>query len=231
MMRTSLAASDHQWTLIGYSNLLARLQGLRVPVISLHEFADGDRGVWLRHDVELDLGAAIAVARVENSAGFRSSYFVCPESPFIDAGNGNLRDWARELKGLGHSVSLHMLLGAGIGALQERVEEAAWKVGIDPPESLTFHAPGLDAEILAQAPGGELVYGRLGAQRCVYLSDSTSRWRWGSPWDVDLLGKPSQLLTHPFWWAGNRSRVVSLCRESDFHAAFLPQFKTEVLGL
>lgn len=220
-----------QWNLAGYSALLDHLLSAGAPTIELNEFAAGESGVWLRHDVEIDLAAAVDVAKLEAAAQVRSWYFVCPESPFIRTQLGHLNSWAKELLSLGHVVSLHMFLGGGMDALDVRVARAAELVGIEPPSALTFHAPGLDAEILAQAPRGAMVYQQLAAQSCQYLSDSTSRWRWGDPWTSEFSGRPTQLLTHPFWWNGDRSRVTSLCKDSADHAAFLPQFRSEVLGL
>jgi hypothetical protein len=231
MTQIGAEARRMQWNLAGYSALLDHLSSVGAPTIGLPEFAAGAPGVWLRHDVEIDLEAAVDVARLEADAEVRAWYFVCPESPFIRTQLGRLNIWAKELLSLGHVVSLHMFLGGGMDGLDVRVARAAERVGIEPPSALTFHAPGLDAEILAQAPGGAFVYKRLAAQSCQYLSDSTSRWRWGDPWTSEFAGRSTQLLTHPFWWNGDRSRVTNLCQNSADHAAFLPQFRSEVLGL
>jgi hypothetical protein len=219
------------WSAVGYRDLLEHLRSSSVRTYDLQEFSDGEEGVWLRHDVEIDLSAALRIATVEADLGARAWYFLCVESPFVHARPDVLRQWAFNIQSLGHVVSLHMLLGPGLEPLEDRIRSAIDQLGIESPGALTFHAPGLDAQVLAQVPGGELVYGRLAENKCQYLSDSTSRWRWGSPWHADFTLRPTQLLTHPFWWVGDRSRVAELCVESAEHATFLPQFRREVLGV
>lgn len=220
-----------EWSIDGFRALILYLLESGVPILDLQGFSAGEEGVWLRHDVELDLSAATKTAEVEAELGVRATYFVCPESPFISARPDGLRNWAETISDLGHAVSLHMFLGRGLDTLESRLESAATLVDIEPPADLTFHAPGLDSQVLARAPGGARVYERMASRQCQYLSDSTSRWRWGSPWTAEYTARPTQLLTHPFWWAGDRARVRSLCTTSDQHADFLPQFRAEVLGL
>lgn len=231
MMNPGATSQAYVWSLEHLRGLFLRVTGIGAPIIDLEQFAGGEPGVWLRHDVEIDLDAAIAVAQVEAEAGVRASFFVCPESPFITADEITLRAWTSQILAYGHTVSLHMLLGTEVHDLDSRVRRTAEHIGISPPADLTFHAPGLDSQVLALVPGGARVYGHMAANSCQYLSDSTGRWRWGNPWQTEFDKQPTQLLTHPFWWAGDRARVAELCSASEDHAAFLPQFRSEVLGI
>jgi hypothetical protein len=219
------------WTLAGYDELLVHLRRSGVRTLDLREFNAGTEGVWLRHDVELDLAAAVDMARIEAARGVGAWYFLCVDSPFIDNDETALRRWIQQIEGLGHVVSLHMSVGLGLDPIETRTQIVAAALGIDEPTALTFHAPGLDSQVLSRVPGGEPVYGQLAANSCQYLSDSTGRWRWGSPWLTDFADRVTQLLIHPFWWGGKRSQLSDLCLDSAEHAAFLPRFRSEVLGV
>jgi hypothetical protein len=218
-----------EWTLEQYGDLLTHILSSSIPLVGLDEFARGASGVWLRHDVEIDLAAATRMAKCEAALGVRASYFLCAESPFIDSGSDEIRDCATDLLGMGHQVSLHVFLGADKGPVMDRIDDIVQDLALPHPEAVTFHAPGLAAEVLAQAPLGEMVYGPLAAQACQYFSDSTGRWRWGHPRGAVAQGGSTQLLTHPFWWVGDRLRVAQLCQRSIVHGAFLPQLWAELL--
>lgn len=213
------------WSITDYRVLLEFLLSKGIRAVDLAQFAQGMEGIWLRHDVELDLDSALRMAAVEYGMGVSTSYFVCTESPFIRPRATELKTWSEEIRSMGHEVSLHMVLGSGLGDFGERIERSASLLGVAVPSALTFHAPGLDAEVLAQAPGGEAVYGPLSRQSCQYLSDSTGRWRWGDPWSATFAERSTQLLTHPYWWGGERGQLELLCERSPEHARFLPQFR------
>ncbi len=128
------------------------------------------------------------------------------------------------LMAMGHLVSLHVLLETGLPPVLRRIKDLVGALTLPQPEAITFHAPGLAAEVLARAPLGEPVYGPLANQTCRYFSDSTGSWRWGRPSGCQWRDGSVQLLTHPIWWCGDRGRVERLCQDvPTVTGAFLPR--------
>jgi hypothetical protein len=66
---------------------------------------DGD--LFLRHDVDLDLPAALEMAEVESGAGARATYFLMTESLFYNLASSEGAATLSRLRELGHAVGLH----------------------------------------------------------------------------------------------------------------------------
>lgn len=61
----------------------------------------------LRHDIDVDLGAALEIAKIEATLGVRSTYFVMLRSPVYNLlGRANTR-LLQEILSLGHWLGLH----------------------------------------------------------------------------------------------------------------------------
>jgi hypothetical protein len=189
----------------------------------VRQFDNGEEVLWIRHDVELSLEAALQVAQIENEMGIASSYFLCPESPALsERGAHAIRGAARVLRDLGHTVSLHLVVAPSFDGIELRVERYTALFDLLDTAFISFHAPGIDAEILASLPGGKAVYTRMANRTCSYFSDSTGRWRHGHPTERSIAGSaPVQLLIHPYWWSLGLSGVM-LQEVPGLHA-FLPQ--------
>src|SRR5205085_8345871 len=69
------------------------------------EPAPGD--LFLRHDVDLSLEAALELARLEHGRGARATYFLMTESVFYNLLSPVGERALRELRELGHAVGLH----------------------------------------------------------------------------------------------------------------------------
>jgi len=63
--------------------------------------------LFLRHDVDLSLEAALAMAELEHEAGVRATYFLMTESVFYNLDSQLGRETLARLRGLGHAVGLH----------------------------------------------------------------------------------------------------------------------------
>lgn len=207
------------WSPNDYSALLSRLHGRGVKWISLQAFACGDPGMWIRHDVELDVDAAVSMAELEYGFGLAASYYFCADSPLIGLSDALLDKRMRQIKRLGHNVSFHVILGKRYPPVSEQLSVLRSRFPWTDPVSLTFHAPDRNLAMLARLPLGAQVYDPIVTQIARYYSDSTGRWRWGHPVDVpDIAQIPVQLLIHPFWWAGKEINVDTMAAP-----LFLPQ--------
>lgn len=165
----------------------------------------------LRHDVDGDLAAAVAIAELERELGVHATYFLMLRSPLYNLlGRENFR-LAQRLVELGHWIGLHydnsFRPDAGRSraewvSLESRLLEEALEVEI---EAFSFHQPPpdvLDSPPL-RLPGLVNVYDRETLAGYEYVSDSNMRWRGESALErLRSVSSPRlQLLIHPMWWA------------------------------
>jgi hypothetical protein len=176
------------FTLEHYRDLLraARAGGYR--------FAGFDRApeagdVILRHDVDLSLDAALAVAEVEAEQGAWSTWFLMTRSVFYNLASSEGERALARLRELGHRVAHHAVYPNV--DLDERFDPVvAWHN----PDPDYMHADIPDAVNVMQAPF--FVQGH-------YRSDSNQHWRSGCPHEELARGAFDwvQILTHPEIWA------------------------------
>jgi hypothetical protein len=157
-----------------------------------YRFAFFERGpepgtLLLRHDVDLSLDAALAVAELEAEAGATATYFLMTRSEFYNLNAPSGEDAIERLRGLGHRVGLH----------------AVWP-DVDRDERfdsvLAWHNP--DPEYMREPVEG-FVNVMEAPWADVYRSDSNQHWRQGCPHEELAAGtfERLQLLTHPEIWA------------------------------
>ena len=63
--------------------------------------------VFLRHDIDLSLDAALRMAELEAEMGVQTTYLLMTESVFYNLGSQEGADAIERLRGLGHAVGLH----------------------------------------------------------------------------------------------------------------------------
>ena len=170
-----------------YRELLdaARAGGYRFARFD-HEPHAGD--LFLRHDVDLALEAALELARLERDAGAQATYFLMTESVFYNLLSPAGERATRELRDLGHAVGLH--------AVHPRAELDG---RFDPV--VAWHNP--DAGYMSEPVAGAVnVMQPPWFDPDHYRSDSNQRWRHGCPHEQLARGEFEwlQLLTHPEIW-------------------------------
>jgi hypothetical protein len=158
-----------------------------------YRFATFDRepqagDIFLRHDVDLSLEAAVELAQVEQERGARATYFLMTESVFYNLDSELGRDTLGRLREQGHAVGLHAVHPRARG--DARFDPVlAWHN----PDPEFVHEPVDGAVNVMQAPW--FTKGK-------YRSDSNQRWREGCPHDELRTGAFEwlQLLVHPEIW-------------------------------
>jgi hypothetical protein len=170
-----------------YRELLAAAKagGYRFAVFD-HDPQPGD--LFLRHDVDLSLEAAVELAELEAEAGARATYFLMSRSVFY-----NLRSAAGEraverLQELGHALGNHAVYP---------------HIDVDDrfDRTLAWHNPDPDF-MRMPIEGFDNVMGDRFFDPDRYRSDSNQHWRSGCPHDDLRAGRFDwlQLLTHPEIW-------------------------------
>jgi hypothetical protein len=190
-----------EFSLAHYRALLdaARAGGYRFQVFDHDPLP---RDLFLRHDVDLALEAALDMARLEVEAGARATYFLMTESVFYNLASAEGRDALRTLRELGHAVGLHAVYpSAQFDSRFDRV--------------LAWHNP--EAEYMSEPVDGAVnVMQPPWFSREHYRSDSNQHWRSGCPHDALARREFEwlQLLVHPEIWvypgATMRETMVSM---------------------
>jgi hypothetical protein len=148
----------------------------------------GPGDLFLRHDVDLSLEAAVAMARLEAEMDVRATYFLMTRSVFYNLAAPAGERAVTELRSLGHAVGHH--------AVHPHVDldgrfdpVVAWHN----PEPEYMGAPVEGAVNVMRPPWFD---------RERYRSDSNQHWRSGSPVAGLARGEPDwlQLLVHPEIW-------------------------------
>jgi hypothetical protein len=144
--------------------------------------------LFLRHDVDLSLEAALAMARLEAELGVRATYFLMTRSVFYNLASEPGERALGELRELGHAVGHH--------AFHPHVDLDG---RFDPV--LAWHNP--DPEFMREPVGSAVnVMAPPWFDPDRYRSDSNQSWRSGSPREALARGEFDwlQLLVHPEIW-------------------------------
>ena len=86
--------------------------------------------LW-RHDVDISVHRALALARIEADLGVRATYFFTLHSSFYNLLEPAVAARARELLALGHWLGVHFDVAAYDGDLEQHVdaEGGCWRAG------------------------------------------------------------------------------------------------------
>lgn len=170
-----------------YRELLeaARAGGYRFSVFE----APPERGdLFLRHDIDLSLDAAVRMAELEAELDVRATYLLMTESVFYNLASSEGAAAMTRLRTLGHAVGLHAVHPTV--DLDERFDRV-----------LSWHNPE-PAYMSEEVPGVVNVYAEPYFSRHLYRSDSNQQWRSGCPHE-ELRGGSFpwlQVLVHPAIW-------------------------------
>ncbi len=169
-----------------YRELLEAARAGGYELVFFMEEDPGPGKLFLRHDVDLSLDAALAMAELEYELDVVATYFLMTESVFYNLASSEGERALGRLRELGHEVGLH--------AVYPRLElddRFAPVVAWHNPEPEYMREP-IPGAINVMEP-------RYSAS---YRSDSNQRWRHGCP-HADLAERRFewlQLLVHPEIW-------------------------------
>jgi hypothetical protein len=173
------------WDLESYGMMLDAARDYRFVHFD-HEPQEGE--IFLRHDVDLSLAAAVRMAELEAARGVSATYFLMTRSVFYNLASPEGERALLRLRELGHRVGLH--------AVHPHVD---FDDRFDPV--LAWHNP--DPEFVnAPIDGLVNVMSPPWFDPEHYRSDSNQDWRSGDPGPALAAGEFEwlQLLTHPEIW-------------------------------
>jgi hypothetical protein len=156
--------------------------------------------LFLRHDVDLSLDAALAMAEVEAEQEALATYLLMTQSVFYNLASSEGVAAIARLRGLGHRVGLHAVYPNA--ALDERFDPV-----------VAWHNPSPEY-MSAPIPGVVNAYSEPHFSPATYRSDSNQRWRFGCPHE-ELHARAFpwlQLLVHPEIWVYPGETMVETMR-------------------
>ena len=173
--------------LIHYRAILeaAKVGGYRFTTFE----AAPERGdLFLRHDVDLSLDAALRLAEVEAEHDVQTTYLLMTESVFYNLSSSEGMAAIERLRALGHAVGLHAVYPKV--ELDDRFDRV-----------VSWHNPRPEY-MSEQVPNAINVYAEPYFSPQTYRSDSNQHWRSGCPHE-ELRGGGFpwlQILVHPEIW-------------------------------
>lgn len=166
--------------------------------------------VIMRHDIDIDLEAALRMSSIEHDLGIHSTYFFLVRCPLYNVFSGDGAGQVREILSAGHHFGLHFdcALYPDISAgnlnyyisRECRLLEQFFDHSV---EAVSFHRPGhleLSGIELEKWPHS---YEKVFLEKFEYFSDSRGNWARGNPLESEAFFKRKNLhiLVHPLWWA------------------------------
>lgn len=164
-----------------------------------------DRTLYLRHDIDFDCGYALATAKIELTLGIRATYYIMLTSPTYNALSHENITCIRQIRDMGHKVSLHFDptahedVPAGL-AKETRFFEETFDVPVD---IVSIHRPSPEfVESNDPIAGIAHTYQDKYTKDIFYSSDSQGRFRFGMTSESEAFHerRSIHLLIHPVWW-------------------------------
>ncbi|MFC1978764.1 hypothetical protein ACFLVP_02135 [Chloroflexota bacterium] len=163
----------------------------------------------MRHDIDMDLEAAVSIARLEQRLGIKSTYFFMVRCPLYNVFSGIGSEQVGQILSFGHHLGLHFDCALYNDVSTDNIEEYISKecqlletFFEYQVEAISFHRPGqmeLNGITLEKWPNS---YEEVFTKDFEYFSDSRGSWGRGNPVDSEAFSKLKNLhiLTHPIWW-------------------------------
>lgn len=165
----------------------------------------------LRHDVDVSLKKALAMAEIEKEMGVYSTYMVIVDSLLYSLDDLQSKNILRNIVDMGHEVGVHFSLsdearkkGINMRFLTGEIDKVCMRLEDIIKASVlsvSFHRP-VPEFLYTDLKIGKRINVYAKELMRWYLSDSKGAWRMGEPLPFLLRPKNNllQLLIHPIWW-------------------------------
>ena len=191
----------------------------------------------LRHDIDICLDAALAIAEIEAEEGVTATYFLRLNGTFYNPLSRRGAPIVQRILELGHDIGLHFdvehyrAIGvddrsgilAEIGILEAAFDAKVWAFSQHRPFVLG-QSPIKDDPDLAP----RFAYAPCFTETMKYISDSGQNWREGDV--LSHLHEPRlHVLTHPIWWSEDGAPWQDLLRAAAAREAAAMTDKADIL--
>jgi hypothetical protein len=159
----------------------------------------------MRHDVDFDCELAYRLALIESEMSVRATYFFLISSESYNVASTKNRAFIRQIRDLGHEISIHFdpvnyddfLQGF---ECEKAFFERLFEVDV---KTISIHRPTqFFLELDEPIAGVAHTYQKRFVERMKYFADSTGVWRYGHPANSPefCARQDMHILTHPIWW-------------------------------
>jgi len=168
--------------------------------------------VIMRHDIDIDLEAALRMASLEKDLGIHSTYFFMVRCPLYNVFSSNGSAQVKQILAAGHHFGLHFDCSIYEDISADNLEYYISKechlleyFFERPIEAISFHRPGrleLGGVELEKWPNS---YEKMLLEEFEYFSDSRGVWAYGDPLESGAFRNRENLhiLIHPEWWTSS----------------------------
>lgn len=172
----------------------------------INNYSEDNKIILLRHDIDADPSAALAIAELEYSCSIRSTFFFMVRSPLYNLFSRSCDKIVRDIIEMEHHIGLHFDAGYICNQdiqseIDRQIEFLNNNFRID-ISAVSFHQPDsgiLNNEIKIRQIN---TYDKIDMKGFFYISDTNMGWKKSTP--IDLLNDGRyhriQLLIHPLWW-------------------------------
>lgn len=198
-----------KFTYRAYEAMLNLLKEYEYLFCKYDDYKDKNKAVILRHDVDMSLDAALALAELEYNNNVKSTYFVLLSTDFYNIFSKNSKVIINKILNMNHTVGLHFdevkynckNIEDIVGKIYNEINVLELCIG-KKVNTVSMHRPSalvLDNDINLDNIINS--YSKEFFNNFKYVSDSRMNWRE----DVEKVissGEYNKLhiLTHPFWY-------------------------------
>ncbi|MBQ9926663.1 MAG: hypothetical protein IJO65_01680 [Lachnospiraceae bacterium] len=182
------------------------------------EALNRDKFILMRHDVEYSVDRAYALAKVESSMDFTSTYFFQWTNNSYNVLSRRNMDMIKDMHERGHQIGLHFALN-GMTDMKQIRKQIVKEMDIlsemfgFKTDTFSFHRPSKDVlreniklpGIINAYQDDFFTFAENVTEdtpvKVKYMSDANHIWRYGYPNKDNITGYDKvQILTHPFAW-------------------------------
>lgn len=198
-----------KFTYKAYINMLNLLKTNNYEFCKYGKYADKEKTVILRHDVDMDLEKALELAKLEYQNGVSSTYYILLCTDFYNIFSKKSNEILTEIVSLGHDIGLHFdelrYNCKNIDDIKNMIKKEVELIYIYMNyhiKSVSMHRPSkLVLENDIKLNGLINSYSREYFEEFKYLSDSRMFWREDIEETIATQKfKRLHILTHPFWY-------------------------------
>lgn len=208
-----------RFTYADYENMVRKLKSKGYKFAAFHEAENllekKKPFVLMRHDVDMDLDAALRLAKLEAKSKVFSTYFFLIRTEHYNAFSKEGSEIISSILKSGHHLGLHMDCGQypknlSINEMSKECNKEAEMLEEwfgKPVRIVSYHRP--DDRALSGNPNASYprkhTYMHIFNKQIKYFSDSKGKWKFGSPTESEDFKKslPLHILAHPVWWNEN----------------------------
>tara|TARA_Y200000002_G_scaffold383190_1_gene403884 strand:+ start:1863 stop:2621 length:759 start_codon:yes stop_codon:yes gene_type:complete len=204
-----LKIDNHQndFTEKNYKRLLYKIKN---KTIFFHEIDTINKFTLWRHDVDLSVHRAYALAKIEKSLNIRATYFLLFGSNFYNIFDKEIKNLIYKIKSLGHQFGLHFdSTQYNINkkkdlekylSFEKNILEDLFQIKI---KTFSYHNPSEKILSYDNFKYAKMInaYAKYFKKNVKYCSDSDGYWRHKRLESfLDENHDKIQVLTHPGWW-------------------------------